>query len=100
MQVGGDVPLIDLGSHLVRQQQEQDIGLLGRLGDGIGVEAVLVGGVPGRVVDAAHDDVLDAGVPHVQRLRAALVAVSDDGDNFIPHHVDIAVFIVIDLAHL
>ena len=100
MQIGGDIPLIDFRSYLIRQQQEQDIGLFGRLGDRIGVETVLIGGVPGRIVDAAHNDVLDARVPHVQRLRAALVAIADDGDHFVPHHIDIAVFIVIDLAHL
>ena len=33
MQIGGDIPLIDFRSYLIRQQQEQDIGLFGRLGD-------------------------------------------------------------------
>jgi hypothetical protein len=99
MQVGSDIALVDLGSHFVRQQKEHDVSLLGSLSDGISGEAVGVGGVPGFIMDAANDNVLSAGISHVQSLRTALVAVADDRNDFILDRLDVTVLIVINLAH-
>lgn len=50
-------------------------------------------------MDAANDNVLSAGISHVQSLRTALVAVADDRNDFILDRLDVTVLIVINLAH-
>ena len=69
-----------LGLLHVRCQQRDQVGLGGGLtrfedGQAIGLRLV-----PARAVLACADDDLEAGVAQVQRMRAALAAVTDDGD--------------------
>ena len=48
---------------------------------------------------SADGDVLDAGILEVQRMRAALAAIADDGDLLALDEIEIGIAIVID-AHV
>ena len=83
----------------VRQQHKEDVCLLGRLFDGLDRETIFNGLVVRAVLAASDDDLGAAGILHVERLRAALVAVADDRDGLVLHQIEIAVLIVIDRCH-
>ena len=73
--------LVDVGLQLVRRQHHDDVGPFGGVGDGHDLEAVLLGLLGrGRTLAQRNDDVLDARILEVQRMRMALAAIADDGD--------------------
>jgi hypothetical protein len=79
LEVREDVGLVDGLLDLVRKQDLDDVGLLGGLGGGDGLEAVLDGQlVVGRALALADDD-LGAAVAEVLGLGMALAAVADHG---------------------
>jgi len=72
--------LVDLLLHHVRGEHRDQVGLLHRLGRRLHGEAVGLGLGFGRAARAQADGHVEAGIAQVQRMRAALAAVADDGD--------------------
>ena len=50
-------------------------------------------------MDAADDNVLHTGIPHIQRLGAALVAIADNRDHLVLDRLNVPVAVIINLSH-
>jgi hypothetical protein len=84
LHVGVQLVAIDVALQLVGGQHHHDVGPLGGLGRGHDLEASPFGLLGGsRTGLQGDDDVLDAGIAQVERVRMALRAVADDA-TFLP----------------
>ena len=98
--VGGDVPVVDLGLHLVVDEDHHDIRPLSGGGDGFHRQPGGLGGGPALgALPQAHAHVA-AGVLQVQGVGVALGAVADDGDLFALQPAQVAVLLVIHFSHV
>ena len=79
-EVGGNVLLVHIGLILIVDEDHDDVGGLGGLGDGHHLEAVLLGHGPGLAALAQADDDVTAGVPEILSVGVTLRAVADDGN--------------------
>ena len=73
---GGDLRIPDFRHAFIGRQHQQDVALLGGCGNFHRLEAFFDRQFAVFVVAISHDDI-HAAVPQVQRLSAALVAVSE-----------------------
>ena len=90
---GLDLRGIHLAVLLVRQQQVHDVGLLGSLGHGHHLEAVLHRSVP-ALAGAQTDDHMHTAVAHAKRLGTALRTIANDGHRLSVQEAYIAVLIM------
>ena len=79
-QVRSDVLGIHVGLLLIVDEDHDNVSLLGSLGHGVDLEAVLLCHGPGLAALAQADDHVAAGVTQVQRMGVTLGAVTDDGN--------------------
>ncbi len=97
--VGGDVPVVDLGLHLVVDEDHHDIRPLSGGGDGFHRQPGGLGGGPALgALPQAHAHIA-AGVLQVQGVGVALGAVADDGDLFALQPAQVAVLLVVHFSH-
>ena len=98
--IGGDVLFIDLGLHLVVDQDHDDIRPLSGGGDGLDRQPGLlgVGPVLGALPQADAD--IAAGVLQVEGVGVALGAVADDGDLLALQPAQVAVLLIVHLCHV
>ncbi|MNZ91573.1 hypothetical protein D3C78_1105610 [compost metagenome] len=97
--VAGDIGLIDVSLEFVRRCHHQEVAPLGGFGNGHDLEAVGFGLLDGRRTGLqGDDDVLGAGILEVQRMGAALGAVTDDDDILGLDEIEIGITIIIN-AH-
>ena len=94
-QVGRDVVEVDLALQLIGQQHQQDVRAPDRLGDAHHLEAVVARGLRVAVLDVADDDV-QPGVAQVLRLRVALAAIAQGGDQLALQVFEIGVLLQIE----
>ena len=98
-QIGGDILLIHIGLGLVVDQNHDDIGSLGGLGDGHDREAVLFRHGPGLAALAQANNDVAAAVTQIQCMGMALGTVTDDGDLLAVQLAQIAVLLIIHFCH-
>ena len=99
LHVGGQLVAVDVALQFVGRQHHDDIGPFGGIRHGHDLQALalgLLGG--GRAGAQRDDDVLDAGIAHVQHMGMALGAVADDGDLLALDEVEVGIPVVIN-AH-
>ena len=87
---GPDRLVVHGGRDLVGQQRHDHVAARGRLGDRIDGETVQPGLRRVAIVYVA-DDHLHPAVAQVQRLRAALVAVAEYGDELVTQRIQCCV---------
>ena len=99
LQIGGDVLLVDVGLHLVVDEDHDDVGPLGGLGHGFDGEAGLFGVSPvfGALTEShAH---VAAGILQVEGVGMSLGAVADDGDLLAVEIAELTVLFIVHLCH-
>ncbi len=94
-----DRVVVDAALVLVGREDHDDVGPLGRVGDGLDLEAVLLrlGGRLRALLEG--DDDLDARVAEVLGVGVALRAVADDRDLLALDERQVGVGVVEDLGH-
>jgi len=97
--VAGNIGLVDVGLQFVRRRHHQQVAPLGGFGNGHHLEAIGFSLLDGRRAGLkSDDDVLGAGILEVQRMGAALGAVTDDDDILGLDEIEIRITIIIN-AH-
>ena len=81
-QVGRDFVLVEIGLDVIGDQDHDDVGGFGGVGDGQDFQAGGFGFRGALAAGIEADDDVDAAVAQVQRVGVALAAVADDGDCF------------------
>ena len=99
LQVGGDVPLVDVRLHLVVDEDHDDIRPFRGLGHGHDLQARRLGGLPVFAALPEADAHVAAGFLQVQGVGVALGAVADDADLLPVQFCDIAVLLIVHFCH-
>ncbi len=97
-QVRADGLIVDLRGAFIVDQNHDNIRLLRRVCDGVDLETVLGGLVPG-LARAQADNHITAGVAQVQRMGMALRAIADDCDFLSLQNGDVTVFFIVHSCH-
>ena len=98
LQVVANLGLVDVGLQFIRQQDVDDVGLLGRFGGGDGLETVALREVVVLAAGTLADDDLHAAVAEVLSMGVALRTVTNDGDRLPFECGEIGVFVVVNLC--
>ena len=91
--VGSDLGFVDGAVHFIGQQDVDDVGAFGGIGDGKGLETVLFGSDL-ALAGTDTDDDIQTGVTHAESLSTTLGAVTDHGDSFSGQHAEIGVAVM------
>jgi hypothetical protein len=98
-QVGLDLVRVDGPLHLVRREDDDEVGLLDRVGDREDTQALGLGLGLGLGALGQADAHVDAAVTQVERVGVALAAVADDGDLAPLDDRQVGVVVVEHLGH-
>ena len=94
-----DAVVVDAALVLVGREDHDEVGPLGGVGDGLDLEALVLG-LRGRLrAVLERDDDLDARVAEVLRVGVALRAVADDRDLLALDERQVGVVVVEDFSH-
>ncbi|MPN55550.1 hypothetical protein SDC9_203234 [bioreactor metagenome] len=97
--VRGDVALVDVGLHLVVDEDHDNVAPLGGLGNGHDLQAGLLGNSPVLgALTQAHDYVA-AGVLQVKGMGMTLGTITDHGDFFAAEITQFAIFLIKHFCH-
>ena len=99
LEVGRDRLGVDGALHLVGGEDDDEVGLLHRLGDGQDPQALGLGLGAAPAALGQADAHVDARVAQVQRVGVALAAVADDGDLAPLDHGQVGIVVVEHLGH-
>jgi hypothetical protein len=91
----GDLGLVDAFLELVGDEHLDDLRVLGRVGGGHGLEAVILGEIEVRGAGHLRDDDVDAGITQVLGLGVALAAVADDRERLAAERRQAGVLVVV-----
>jgi hypothetical protein len=98
-QVGMDLVRVDGPLHLVGREDDDEVGLLDRVGDREDTQALGLGLGLGLGALGQADAHVDTGVAQVERVGVALAAVADDGDLAPLDDRQVGVVVVEHLGH-
>ena len=99
LEVRLDVLGVDVPLHLVRREDDDEIGLLHRVADREHAQPFGLGLGSGRAALGEPDPHVDAGVAQVEGVGVALAPVADDGDLLALDDRQVGVVVVQHLGH-
>ncbi|OPZ54834.1 MAG: hypothetical protein BWY91_01426 [bacterium ADurb.BinA028] len=99
LEVGLDLVGVDMALHLVGGEDDDEVGLLGRLGHRLDRQALRLGLGPALAALGEADAHVDPGVTQVERVGVALAAVADDGHLHPLDDAQVGVVVVDHVGH-